>query len=256
MLQYMGRENLEDYDAAFLILLETWEAVIHSGLWPRKRGQSHEAIEIAKILGWTQIHPVDKVHKNPHLQLSHTARACNAAYSLITAGHMAREDFAGMRVNQAERIAENAVAIQTATTRMGRQIGTSPEQIEDLNKRIGEAASETAAEVQHGTIASADIAQDIHFRAMSRAPATPNPLLSTVANRLATALRRTLDTDANARTLNEMRNLLDQIEMREDWEALSRVRLELTNLATRATAWDKRLTPTKLHHLTAIGRSP
>src|SRR5215831_1330877 len=32
MLQYMGRENLEDYDSSFLIQLESWEAAVKSGL--------------------------------------------------------------------------------------------------------------------------------------------------------------------------------------------------------------------------------
>ena len=55
MLQYMGRENLEDYNAEFLIQLESWEAAIKSGLvssgTPESRGQH---IEISKLLGWTR----------------------------------------------------------------------------------------------------------------------------------------------------------------------------------------------------------
>ena len=48
----MWRENLEDYNANFLIQLATWEAAIGSGLLgaPKQEGQH---VEIAKLLGWT-----------------------------------------------------------------------------------------------------------------------------------------------------------------------------------------------------------
>jgi hypothetical protein len=47
----MGRENMEDYNADFLCMLETWEAAVkfRSPTGERKA----QPIEIARLLGWT-----------------------------------------------------------------------------------------------------------------------------------------------------------------------------------------------------------
>jgi hypothetical protein len=76
-LQYMGRENLEDYDAAFLIQLETREAAIKSELICGGAEKNHQPIEIATLLGWTRRRSDDVI------VLDDTARACQAAYAPI-----------------------------------------------------------------------------------------------------------------------------------------------------------------------------
>jgi hypothetical protein len=93
MLRYKGRENLEDYDAVFLIQLESWEAAINSGLAPESSGKTSQPIEIAKLLGWIRFHSRDKAP-----QLNDTARACNAAYAAIQSGENTRTDFEGLSV--------------------------------------------------------------------------------------------------------------------------------------------------------------
>ena len=52
MLQFMGRENMADYNADFLTMLETWDAAV--AFWPSKDGQAYQPIDIANLLGWTQ----------------------------------------------------------------------------------------------------------------------------------------------------------------------------------------------------------
>ena len=48
MLEYMGRENMEDYNADFLTMLNSWEAAVKfSGAIPQKI----KDIEIARVLG-------------------------------------------------------------------------------------------------------------------------------------------------------------------------------------------------------------
>jgi hypothetical protein len=56
MLQYMGRENLEDYNAVFLIQLESWEAALKSGFAPLHSGNRPQQVEIARLLGWLEFH--------------------------------------------------------------------------------------------------------------------------------------------------------------------------------------------------------
>jgi hypothetical protein len=51
----MGRENGEDYGAEFLVMLNTWEAALQfiSAEFPADRPGKPQAIEIARLLGWT-----------------------------------------------------------------------------------------------------------------------------------------------------------------------------------------------------------
>jgi len=48
----MGRENLEDYNADFMCLLESWEATV--GYFRGALPDEPESITIAAILGWTR----------------------------------------------------------------------------------------------------------------------------------------------------------------------------------------------------------
>ena len=52
MLQFMGRENMDDYNADFLTMLETWDAAVN--FWPSRDGQAYQPIDIANLLGWAQ----------------------------------------------------------------------------------------------------------------------------------------------------------------------------------------------------------
>jgi hypothetical protein len=56
MLRYMGRENLEDYNAVFLIQLESWEAAVKSGFVEGTSSGKDQAIAIATLLGWLEFH--------------------------------------------------------------------------------------------------------------------------------------------------------------------------------------------------------
>jgi hypothetical protein len=62
MLQFMARENVEDYNADFLFMFESWEAAIeYSG-----RGRENvEAVDISRLLGWTDKGAAAAVMKSP-----------------------------------------------------------------------------------------------------------------------------------------------------------------------------------------------
>ena len=49
----MGRENMADYNADFLTMLQTWDAAV--AFWPSKDGQAYQPIDIANLLGRTQV---------------------------------------------------------------------------------------------------------------------------------------------------------------------------------------------------------
>ena len=52
MLKFMGRENLEDYNADFLTMLETWEAA--AGFAPSSDVINPQPIEITRLLRWLE----------------------------------------------------------------------------------------------------------------------------------------------------------------------------------------------------------
>jgi hypothetical protein len=44
----MGRENMDDYNADFLTMLETWDAAV--AFWPSRDGQAYQPIDSASPL--------------------------------------------------------------------------------------------------------------------------------------------------------------------------------------------------------------
>jgi hypothetical protein len=59
MLQFMGRENMSDYNSDFLTMLETWDAAVN--YLTTKDGKSIQPIVIAELLGWTQLRRPDNI---------------------------------------------------------------------------------------------------------------------------------------------------------------------------------------------------
>ena len=78
MLRYMGRENLEDYSAQFLVMLEAWEAA--TKFIGRPDGQDPQDIEIATILGWPPRRSGQRENENT---ITDAAQASAAASKLI-----------------------------------------------------------------------------------------------------------------------------------------------------------------------------
>jgi hypothetical protein len=245
MLQYMGRENLEDYNASFLIQLESWEAASQSGLIGSLRNEREpQSIDIAKMLGWTLMKEQDG--RVPIPIMNATARACAAAYALIQGGYNTRDDFIGLNVNAAQNLAERAFSRIEQIEKVGRESNRSRLEIERTKEKYGRSVTETAAQVREGSLPQRDIRSRVDFNAMARTKGeAPSPLFAVFANAVADNLKRTLSTDSDAEKLAEIERVLGQISLLEDWEALRRLDVELLNLARRAEGWQKRLIPSK-----------
>ncbi len=76
----MARENMEDYRASFLVLLETWEAAVnfHNPELRNSRNLSYDkcakhkkvkTTQVAELLGWVRKH-TDKIRSDDRLKLS------------------------------------------------------------------------------------------------------------------------------------------------------------------------------------------
>ena len=73
----------------------------------------------------------------------------------------------------------------------------------------------------------------------------PSPLFAVFARDVANNLERTLATDGNAEKLARIEEVLSQLSLQEDWEALRRLDLELMNLSLRSESWRNRLKPSQ-----------
>ena len=67
----MGRENMADYNADFLTMLETWDAAV--GYMPSRDGKPYQPIDIANLLGWTQ----DRSYRDAAINYSTRGRVEN-----------------------------------------------------------------------------------------------------------------------------------------------------------------------------------
>jgi hypothetical protein len=238
MLQYMGRENLEDYNAVFLIQLESWEAGIKSGLLPDRSGKGPQAIDIALLLGWTELHQ----QETP--QLNATARACQSAYALIQGGYVQREEFRELNVVSARNLAERTWLRLEQIEKVGDGSKRPRMEIEHAKQKYRQAFVETAEQVRRGSIIQRDIRSRVDFNAAARTRGEkPSPLFAVFANAVADNLRRTLQTDSDAQKLTEIEKVLHNLSLLEDWEAYRRLDVELLNLSKRAEGWHKRLIP-------------
>jgi hypothetical protein len=212
MLQYMGRENLEDYNAVFLIQLEAWEAAISSGLLPECSGK-RQVIDIAELLGW--VRPETGSNRNG-MKKNDTASACHAAYTVIQAGKMKREDFVGLTVTAAKDIARPALMHMKQAERFAKKHDQPPEKPARLKRHIGDAAVTTARQVREGNVPVRQIKQQVDFNVVGARQKRPSPLFSNYASAVADSLKHTLLTDADAKRMKHIIDVLPQISLLED----------------------------------------
>jgi hypothetical protein len=148
MLQFMGRENLEDYNADFLTMLETWEAAIKFSPGPAKKLQP---VEIARLLGWVR----EDGDNAP--RMNHTAQACRAAANLITGGYITRVDLYDLTVTEADSICTRAQANMDRVERTAKKTNRPAVEVEAAKVHIGKAVTKTAKESRRGEIAQKDL---------------------------------------------------------------------------------------------------
>ena len=103
MLKFMGRENGEDYNADFLILLETYEAA--ERFLARESVKSRQTVDIARFLGWTRHHPQRNID-----MANDAASACASASELLQGGYFKRTELAGLTVYDARQILDRSVS--------------------------------------------------------------------------------------------------------------------------------------------------
>ena len=104
MIEYLGRENMEDYNASFEIMYEAWEAAV---VYSRGTGGKYDAISIAKLLGWTRVKQPDKKTRKVRTILSDVASACSHVHDLVKSGDANRDTFKGNNVSEVKVITQS-----------------------------------------------------------------------------------------------------------------------------------------------------
>jgi hypothetical protein len=155
MVEFMGRENLEDFNSDFLVQLEAWESAIK---FLGSSGNLHEVkpIDTSRLLGWTRARS-DK----DNVMMNDTAKACNSAFQLIQGGHLDRDNLADMSVGLADNLF-GAQAEKEAAEAYRQNVG-----------RPEKSALKTAA------ISAKDRSGESHERAAMLRGTAQNPVLKT-----------------------------------------------------------------------------
>jgi ParB-like chromosome segregation protein Spo0J len=228
MLQYMGRENGEDYKADFLIMLNTWDAAVaHLG------GGSD--VEIARMLGWLR---KDRIND--------TASACASAAKLIADKHMKRSDLKGLSVFNAREICQHAVNRMRQVEAMAKRTGRPHAEVQEAKRKIATGARRVAGKVNvpgKERVLTRDIrgAQDVATYELARQSKKQTPLFRAFADNVLKSIGKMLATDSVAEKLQMVVESRGQLQMDEDIRAVRLMEVELDELGKRARAWSAKV---------------
>jgi hypothetical protein len=232
MVQFMGRENLEEYNADFIIMLNSWEAGNQFLL--RRAGVKPQVIEIARLLGWT-------IARDGGTVSSDTACACSDASKLIEGGFLSRGDLDGLSVKSAREICGRIVAQHEATEALARKTKTDIKDVERAKEHTAKAGKDVAERVKDGSVAQRNIRNEIDHGAFQRAAKDnkPTPLFAVFAEDLVRSIARLGADDGVGRKLQEVESALPRIEMQSDFDVVRRITTECHNVARRFERWER-----------------
>jgi ParB-like chromosome segregation protein Spo0J len=241
MIQYLGRENLEDYNADFLIMLETWQAAIEFSRAGIPRASS-EPLEIARLLGWTSARSEERRGTD---ELNDTAKACHSANALIIGGHVAKDDLRDMTVAAAKALCGRAHSHIEHIDKMAAEQKIPARDATAAKKRVGKATRFVAKDYRAENIGIKDLrgSVDKHTYREDVKAGRGSPLFAAFAKSLANSIHKMLTDDQAAAQLYEMEQNLDNLELEEDKAALRKVDFALAEHEIATGNWRKRLAP-------------
>ena len=228
MLQFMGRENGEDYKAEFLIMLNTWEAGMAAA---RARGD----IEIARILGWTRT----DVSGENLTRTNDVANACASAAKLIAGSHLERADLEGLNVFQARSLCQStATMIRNAEKNAAARGGDA----KPATEAVARAAKRVAGDVREGRVAPKEIRTRVQGEVLGgvRVPKDA-PLFAAFGHHMATKLSSFMFDDDVADKLEMIVENLRNIHAIEDTETVEKIANAVGRLSKRAIEWERKL---------------
>ena len=234
MIQFMGRENLEDYNADFLIMLESWDAAKE---FLRLGGEKIQPLDIASLLGWV------RVHSQGQLALKRVAEACDSASKLISGGYLVRDDLEDISVRSVREICQSIVTKQRAMDEMAKTTGRPKSETERAKKVYGKAGSQVARDVREGRVAKRDIRGRVETEAyeIARHQKKKSPLFEKFGKDLADSISRMLNSDTANEKLEQIQSSLNDIMLDDDLSIVERLGFECNQLSKRALKWERSL---------------
>lgn len=234
MLQFMGRENLEDYNADFPVMLETWEAAI-AYKTSRAPAVKYEDIEIARLLGWTRL---DTNSKSGH-RSNDTAQACSDAARLIAGDYLNRTDLRNLTVDSVVRLCGRIVAQHEALERMAVKTKRPASEIEQGKKAVGKAGTRVARDVRSGKVAPRDIRSKVDVEAyrFAKGAKRQSPLFAAFGKALADSIGKVAKDDSIAEKCTEIKKALGKIETDDDIHIVKRLAFECEGASRRFDKW-------------------
>lgn len=239
MLQFMGRENGEDYNSDFLTLLETWEAGLN---WlTSAEVTDNQPIENARLLGWTLARTGEK---SPTDKMNMTAAACNAAHALIRGGHITRSDLEGLSVKTAREITERAFSRMKQVEVVAKQRQLTPKETERAKSHVAAAAKAVAHNSRSGKVAMKDLRNEVDRITAVRVGASKaknSPLFAVFADALVNQINKMLMNDSAAEKLADIVKNLPNVTREDDQKALRKIDFALAEHEHETGAWRKKL---------------
>lgn len=237
MLQYMGRENGEDYSTDFLVMLNTWEGAVK---FRRRAGEEVAPIAVASVLGWTNV-------RSDGPRMNDTAQACAAAHSLIEAGHIDRNDLRELSVKSAREIVARTSARIEQTKSFAEKTQRPAHEVEQVTDAIAKAAKITARQVRDGEVTQKELRAKVDenaYKVAVQSKVKESPLFAAFGANLVSSLEKMLKDDSAAERLQSVVDALPVIRQEQDKEIVRNIDYWLGEIAIRAKSWQKKTIPT------------
>jgi hypothetical protein len=231
MLQFMGRENLEDYNADFLVMLETWEAA-EIFIAARDRAQNPETLVIAQLLGWIR-------GNRDTYRINDVAVATSSASKLIKGGYLKRSDLTTLSVRAVREICGRVVTQHEMLERMAKKTKLPARDVEQAKHHSGKAGVRVARDVREGRVAQRDIRGQVDVEAYRHAKEVKrqSPLFSMFGKSLADSIARIAKDDSIGEKLREIKSALGNITLDDDVQVVKRIALECEGASGRFDKW-------------------
>ena len=245
MLKFFGRENLEDYNADFLVMLQAWHAAEKYLLGKHSAPETgikkgSQASDIARLLGWTRSY-FDKDKKVNVFMFTTTAEACSLAAKLLADEQIEYSLLEGLSVEAVKELCGSISHQHDKIDKMAEVTGRSKRSVTTAKNIVNRAGKSVAKKVRSGNVAVKKIRTEVDSAAFVTAAKrkVKTPLFANFGRRLADQIATVAESDYLADKFNEIKKALDvgNVSDTEDFDVLDRIAFECGGASTRFSRW-------------------
>jgi hypothetical protein len=211
-------------------MLESWQAA--EGYEGRHAGQEATTLMIATTLGWLRPRS-----GRSGVTTNTTAEACAKASELIKRKHFDKDAFRGLVVKDAQHLAGQVLSRIKQTEAIAAKKGVSADEKRRATQHVAAAGRKTADQIRSGKVLSKDVRAQVDINTWSQATKAKkrNKLLFEQFGRnVASAISKMLNGDMTSERLDQVIDVVDRVNEKEDARVVASIRLELAYLNERA----------------------